>query len=59
MEAQDQSQRKSNSKKLLLYWENRVGAGKVLMSAIDVTQSAFGLGLVRVFCRWEEGDGGN
>ena len=30
----------------LLYWENRVGAGKVPMSVIDVTQSVFGPGLV-------------
>jgi len=37
MEAQDQSERKSNSVKLLLYLENRVRAEKVHLSVIDVT----------------------
>ena len=35
---------------------NRVGAGKVLMLVINVTQLVFGLGLVGVICsRWEDG----
>jgi len=35
---------------------NRVRAGKVLMSAIDVTQSVFGPGLVRfISSTWENG----
>jgi len=42
--------------KLLLYWENRVGAANVPMSVIDITQLVFGLGLVRVFYRQEDGD---
>jgi len=43
---------KSEEIKLLIYWENRVRAGKVPMPVIDVTQSVFSPGLVRVFCRW-------
>ena len=47
----DQSWRKSISVKLLLYWENRVRTREVPMSAIDVTQPVFGLGLIGVVCR--------
>ena len=38
---------------------NRVRAGKVLMSEIDVTQMVFGQGLFGVICsRWKDSDGG-
>ena len=50
---------KSEEIKQCVYWENSVGAGKVPMLAIDVTWSVFGPGLVGVFHRWEEGDGGH
>ena len=36
---------------IITIFGNRVGAGKVLMSVIDVTQSVFGPGLVRVVYR--------
>jgi len=39
---------------IITRWGNRVGAGRVLMSVIDVTQLVFGLGLFRVFCRQGE-----
>jgi len=42
---------RGNKLEIITISGNRVGAGEVLMSVIDVTWSVFGPGLVRVFCR--------